>query len=117
MAEIGSSGLLGAIVARLKHLSARQTVIAGNLANADTPGFQARVLDEPKFSSMLIKKPRIGAGPDSQPPTRASGAQVDVESELMAMSRVQMDYATMTNLYKKQVGLIKIALGRGGTSV
>ena len=36
-------------------LSERQTVLAQNIANADTPGYKAKDLKAPDFSSMLNK--------------------------------------------------------------
>jgi len=32
---------------------------------------------------------------------------------MVKMAQTQADYQLITNLYKKQVGLIKLALGRG----
>lgn len=43
----------------LELLSQRQKVLAGNIANADTPGFQARDFD---FSSALAQAKGAGAG-------------------------------------------------------
>lgn len=140
MAGSGIS-ILDAIGAKLKHLSVRQQVIAGNIAHANTPGYRARDVKAPDFSVMLgettkagraeIAVPRVlvsasltrlGAAPaDTGDVTRGetgyevkeSGNTVILEEELMKQAQVQIDYAAMTNLYRKQAGLLKIALGRG----
>ncbi len=131
--------LLNAITAKLKYLSQNQQTIAQNVANADTPGYRAKVVAAPDFRAMLgragevtggrggisVRVPRIGTATETasgvrvRDAARASevkpdGNNVTIEEELLTMAQVQMDYAAMTNLYRKQTGLLKIALGRGG---
>jgi flagellar basal-body rod protein FlgB len=140
MAGTGIS-ILDAIGAKLKHLAVRQQVIAANIAHANTPGYRARDVAAPDFSSMLgttskaggaeIAVPRVqvsasltrlGASPARLGEVRSggpgyevkeSGNSVILEEELMKQAEVQIDYAAMTNLYRKQVSMLKIALGRG----
>jgi len=140
MAGTGIS-ILDAIGAKLKHLSVRQEVVAANIAHANTPGYKARDVGAPDFSALLgetskagkaeIGVPRVrvsdsmtqlGAGPTKVGEIRRGGTSYEVkesgnnvvlEEELMKMAQLQMDYAAMTNLYRKQTGLLKIALGRG----
>jgi len=40
---------------------------------------------------------------------------VSLEDEMIKVSDTTSDYQLMTNLYKKQVGLIKTAIGRSGS--
>ncbi len=133
--------ILGGIAAGLQHLSERQRVIAGNIANSDTPGFKSRTVEQPDFGAMLnvrsggarVARPTVtltsgmaalGASP---PPaagrivedrnvteTKPDGNNVTLEDQVMALGQVQADYATLTSLYAKQMKLLKIALGRGG---
>lgn len=140
MAGSGIS-ILDAIGAKLKHLSVRQEVVAANIAHANTPGYRARDVSTPDFAGLVgetrkagkaeIGVPRVavsatmtalGAKPvkagevrrgDNGYEVKESGNTVILEEELMKMAQVQMDYAAMTNLYRKQAGLLKIALGRG----
>ncbi len=42
-----------------------------------------------------------------------NGNDVDLERQLLEVSKTQMDYGLMVNLYRKQVSLLKMALGRG----
>lgn len=140
MAGSGIS-ILDAIGAKLKHLSVRQEVVAANIAHANTPGYKVRDVKTPDFSGLIgatskagkaeIGVPRVavsdtmtalGANPrkigeirrgDTSYEVKESGNNVILEEELMKMAQVQMDYAAMTNLYRKQAGLLKIALGQG----
>jgi flagellar basal-body rod protein FlgB len=133
--------ILDALAAKLKHLSARQTMVSANIANADTPGYRAREIADPDFAAMVgatsrggaaeIAVPRVAvssglralgaaAAPEGNVRSGApgyevkeSGNSVILEEELMRLAQIQMDYAEMTNLYRKQAGLLKIAIGRG----
>lgn len=136
--------IIQAIAAKLKHLSARQQVISQNIANADTPGYRARDVDAPDFGALLAKtgaaadgKPRVGkptvqvsarmtelgstanernasALERNVTETKPSGNDVVLEDQLMKLADVQMEYSALTNLYRKQTGMLKTALGRGG---
>ncbi|MEN2786160.1 flagellar biosynthesis protein FlgB [Sphingomonas qilianensis] len=127
----------------MKHLSERQRVIAENIANGETPRYKARDVEKPDFAALLdsqaskggvphIARPRIALTPGmtamgARPPQGASGIILDadtsetkpdgnnvtLEDQLLKMGAVQADFAAMTNLYRKQMGLIKTALGRG----
>jgi flagellar basal-body rod protein FlgB len=45
--------------------------------------------------------------------TKPDGNNVTLEDQLLTLGQVQADFAAMTNLYRKQMGLMKTALGRG----
>ena len=133
--------LLAGIGQAMQHLSERQKVIAQNVANSETPGFKAREVEKPDFGALLathgergqvrIGKPRVtitsgmAALGASQPggchiiaykeitETKPDGNNVSLEEQLLKMGQVQADYATMTNLYRKQMSLMKTATGRG----
>lgn len=63
---------------------------------------------------------RLAAGGDAGPADPVStepkpnGNTVDLESELIEVGRTQMDYGLMVELYRKQLGFLRLALGRGG---
>lgn len=124
--------LFSLINKRLSWLSQRQDVLAKNIANADTPGYKARDISEASFADMVkgvdarlqmvaTSPHHIGgaSGPDHVTPTVERDAQttlngnsVDLESELLKVSKTGVDYQFAINLYKKQIGFIKTALGR-----
>ncbi len=123
-------GLLDSLAASMQTLVKRQSVIAENIANADTPGYRARVVPDDFASKLpgpgvalsdrmvaLGAKPiaSIGSGVKfGSSDVKPNGNSVSLEDEMLALGRVQSDYATASSLYKKSVGLLKIALGKGG---
>ncbi|WP_375195287.1 flagellar biosynthesis protein FlgB [Sphingobium sp.] len=134
--------LLAGIGQSMKHLSERQRVIAQNIANGETPGFKAQTVEAPDFSSLVqvyggsSGKPRVGrpqvhlsggmAALGARMPrggsgvvaetdiseTKPDGNNITLEDQLLKMGEVQSDFAAMTNLYRKQIGLLKTAIGR-----
>ena len=118
---------------RLSWLSQRQDVLAENVANVNTPGYQARDLKEPSFAELLrgtgssvrlaaTQPGHIGGAnradayavvDDKSTTPTINGNAVDMEAELMKVSKTGIDYQFAINLYKKQIGMIKTALGRG----
>lgn len=135
----GLPRLFDGIAAAMRHLGERQRVIAGNIANADTPGFKARTVAEQDFSGMVnlrsgerVARPTVtitsgmaalgASAPQagrvqldrSVSETKPDGNTVTLEDQLLRLGEVQADYATLTNLYAKQMRLMKTALGRGG---
>jgi flagellar basal-body rod protein FlgB len=134
--------LFGAFEAQLRHLSQRQKTVAENIANADTPGYRAREVAPSGFATLLghdahapgdvstphIEMPaafaKLGSRAGAQGgsvidknvmETKPNGNTVSLEEQLAKQADVQMDYATITNLYRKQMGLIRIALGKNRT--
>lgn len=118
---------------RLTFLSARQTVLAENVANANTPGYAAQDVELPKFDMLAATEAgntpfmattnprhitasssgaegfRVTRMPDSE--STPNGNSVNLEDQMMKISSVQMDYATVTQLYKKALGMLRIAAG------
>jgi flagellar basal-body rod protein FlgB len=127
----------------MKFMAGHQRVIAENIANNETPGFKARTMEAPDFSSLVsqygqangapcVSRPRVelsggmtalGAKPPQAgshivldgdtTETKPDGNNVTLEDQLLNLGQVQADFAAMTNLYRKQIGLMKAALGRG----
>ena len=125
--------LLSALVKRMDWLGERQRVLAENVANADTPGFRPRDLKPMSFRDLLGQaEGRLGmASTSSQHLTGAPGAakaeqRVDraayetapdgnavvLEQQLLRVAETQLHHQTMTNLYRKHIGMLKTALGR-----
>ena len=125
-------GMAGA----MRHLSDRQRVLAENIANADTPGYKSKELDARRFEELVggsIKRPSVkltsgmtGLGARSPgsgtgvvldrhvSETKPDGNNVTLEDQLLKMGEVQADFATLTSLYRKQMSLLKTAVGKGG---
>ncbi|WP_448661373.1 flagellar basal body protein [Sphingomonas sp. CJ20] len=129
--------LLAGIRERMQNLSERQRVVAQNIANSETPGFKARDVSEPNFAALvggsgMVAKPRVeltaamknlgavqpvGSGvvlDKNITETKPDGNNVTLEDQLLKMGSIQADFSAMTNLYRKQMQMMKTAIGRGG---
>ena len=113
----------------LDGLSERQKVISQNLANVDTPGYQARNLNfesalrlastnsEKRTISLLSTNPRhlqisttepgMTTGLRSGGSQRADGNNVDIDVELTEMSEVGIEYQALTQAASKKLQLLK----------
>lgn len=135
-------GLFKAIGAKMQYLNARQTVISQNIANADTPDYKPKDLKKVDFSDVLgnvgknnargvrnvtMKATSAGHLGGSSDIERAKvrkqketyevapeGNAVIVEEQLLKAGETVMDYTMMSNLYQKQVGMLRMALGQSG---
>lgn len=132
---IQNIGLLNAIGAKMDYINQRQTLIAQNVANSDTPGYRPKDLKEYDFSSLVDTHSATGgnvkvATTDDQhmpnaeatfdPKSRKqrdmyevapAGNSVIIEEQLIKAGQNTMDYNLMLNVYQKQIGMIKTALG------
>lgn len=129
-------GLLQAIGAKMDYLNQRQSLIAQNVANADTPGYRPRDLVDVNFADMLREQTSSSVRPVAISSTNGdhitsnaenatvksrksrepyevapAGNSVIIEEQLVNAGENAMDYNLMTNILQKQVGLFKIALG------
>lgn len=122
---------------KLKWLGERQAVLAQNVANADSPGYNARDIRPINFERTLDQHTRlavkqteknhlVGSGPQSQyrlEDKKASevyesspnGNGVILEEQLMAIQDTKLQHDLVTNLYNKQITMFKTALGAGGS--
>lgn len=135
--------LLDGMAASMKAMAEHQRVISENIANSETPGYKARTVSAPDFSSLVsqygeatgtphVARPQVQLSASmtalgARPPqaggrivldsdtgeTKPDGNNVTLEDQLLSLGQVQADYTAMTNIYKKQIGLLKLALGRG----
>jgi flagellar basal-body rod protein FlgB len=119
---------------RMGWLSARQTVLAQNIANADTPEYVPHDMKALTFEDHLTKVTPVvqertdpmhmtgtstaAASIDDQKTkkqyeTAPVGNSVVLEEQMMKLADAQHSYQLMTNLYRKHVEMLKMALGRG----
>jgi len=118
----------------LDGLAQRQQAISGNLANVDTPGYQAATVDfetalqraEGTDHRLALTSTHAGhlASPSTTGPgaqllartggsTRADGNNVDVDQELLELSTTGIQYQALSQLISKKLLLLKsIATGR-----
>lgn len=132
--DLDKISVLKAITRRMDWLGERQRVLADNVANADTPNFKPRDLKQVSFNE-LVRGTQIsnsaavtqaghirslsGRGADKWQVAKSSGNYetapngnaVNLEQQMMSVAENQADHNLMTNLYRKQVGLLKKAIG------
>ena len=127
---------------RMKWLTARQEVLAENVANANTPGYRARDIKAPSFGGVMsMMRPTsvttVGGGMQtaSAPgtiPIRSksdgagtrevredlqvslSGNSVDLEAELKKAADAALEYQTITHLYRKNMEFLRMAVQSNG---
>jgi len=126
--------ILSMLKSRMLWQQDRQRVLAENVSNADTPGYQARDLSALRFDEQMVAVARpvalqqtapghlsgiAGAG-DSQfrseagrgYEVRPAGNVVSLEDEMMKVAANQMDYQAATALYSRSLALLKTAMGK-----
>lgn len=127
--------LFKALGAKMGFLGRRQGLIAQNVANADTPGYRPLDLKPADFSSVLktvtasrgavhVRKTNaahMAPGSDIQDPdakkqkdtyeVAPTGNAVVMEEQLIKAGQTVMDYNLMSNLYEKNIRMIRTALG------
>lgn len=132
---IQNIGLLNAIGAKMDYINQRQSIIAQNVANSDTPGYRPKDLKEFDFASLVnvedstSQNVKVATTDDLHipkadqafdPKTRKqrdmyevapAGNSVIIEEQLIQAGRNTMDYNLMLNIYQKQIGMFKTALG------
>jgi flagellar basal-body rod protein FlgB len=129
--DLSQVPLFAALSKRMAWLTERQTVLAQNVANADTPGYVAQDLPEPDFRKYLAQstakialaatQPGHLSGTQSpndtaaepQKSENAGGANhhVSLEEQMMKVSQTANDYAVVATVYRANLGLVKTVLG------
>ncbi|WP_424941206.1 FlgB family protein [Aliiroseovarius sp. S253] len=113
------------------HAAARQSVIAQNVANADTPGYRAR--DIPSFAEAYqpsqtnqmraTRDGHFGAGITTSSDlesdsvyragaTSPNGNSVSLETEMMMAAEAKRDHDMALAVYKSTLGIVRSSLGR-----
>jgi len=100
--------------AALEIRAARAELLAANVANADTPGYQARDLNFDDVLAKVLADPKDAA--DSAAATapdniRYDRNDVDVSEQLGRAYENSLDYVATLRLYGDALGRIKTATG------
>ena len=132
--DLSKSPLFALMGRRMSWLAQRQTILAHNVSNADTPDFRPKDLTKESFRRMLngSASPTVAMRQTSaahiQPThrpdpfrkdeskdtyeTAMAGNAVVLEEQLMKVSETQGAYNLATNLYRKHVKMLKLAIGQ-----
>jgi flagellar basal-body rod protein FlgB len=105
------------ITDRLGHyldlLSARQKLVASNIANVDTPGYKAKDLDF-QFEYLSLahgSPPNVIETPGLK--TRSDGNNVDMDRESRLLAENAMRFNVASNLIRAQMRVVKSAISEG----
>src|SRR3954449_4006789 len=96
-------------------LSARQRLVASNIANADTPGYHTRDIDfQFELQSAIGGDPRILEAPGLAAKNDGNNVSLDREARLLAENALRFQMAS--NLLRSQIRAVKSAIeeGKGG---
>lgn len=99
--------------------TARNTALASNLANAETPGYQRVDVD---FHGALAAAMQGGEGrlesvsfaaqPDATAQVRADGSSVDVDSESAKLAENALEHQAAVQVARARLNIIEIAIGK-----
>jgi flagellar basal-body rod protein FlgB len=129
--DLQGIGLFRMISQQLRWLGQRQEVLSQNVANADTPGYRARDVAPIAFGDALrqaaLVRPAVTqAGHLPGRPADPAAARimtiapwemspdgngVVLEQQMMALAQTQADHQMATELYRKQVAMLRTAIG------
>ncbi len=118
-----------ALTQRMNFLVQRQGIVAGNIANANTPGYISKDLiaapagSKPAqgFAMALTQASHMNTGNAPAPAgtvkedttfIQHNGNSVRLDEEMLKMTDTQLNYRMMTELYSKQVAMQRMALGQ-----
>ncbi len=100
--------------------SMRQSVLANNLANAETPGYHRMDVDFHDTLAQAMKTSDPAAiesatfTPQQDTQTmRADGNGVDVDTESAAMAKNGLEYEALVSVDKARIQIIQSAMGVG----
>lgn len=130
----GQLSLFAALSEKMKWHQARQSLLAQNVANAETPGYRGKDLKAFGFEEHMrnLSTARIATAATNPRHISVSGGNADgfdarqlnsfeitpegngvtLEDEMMKVTGNQMDYQAVTTLYTRSVRILKTALGR-----
>jgi len=97
-------------------LSARQKIVASNIANADTPGFKTKDLDfQSEFASALAgSQPQASEVAGLTVKNDGNNVSLDREARLLAENAMRFNLAS--SLIKERVRMVKDAIQEGKSS-
>jgi flagellar basal body rod protein FlgB len=109
--------IIDMLTAGMRGASARQTVIAENIANSQTPGYRRRVIE---FENALTKAMESGDGisgpldarvsmPDATP-ADDTGNNVDLETEIGELIQNSSTYKTYVRVLNKVYRQMELAM-------
>jgi flagellar basal-body rod protein FlgB len=135
--KMADMGLFRMARQQMDWLGDRQAVLAQNIANADTPNYRARDLKALNFEQELreVRQVNLAAtkgqhlnGTIEKPDFRVEKLRgrevyemnpnengVVLEEQMIKVSDTQMKYQLASNIYHKNMTMLRTAIGQGGS--
>lgn len=121
-----------ALKSKMKWHQVRQSVLAENIANSDTPEYKAREVKDFNFADLVerqsaLETTRTKVGHISGIMSASSSGKVEerdmfevtpsgnnvvLEEQMMKVTENQMDFQAVSTLYSRGLGLIRTALSK-----
>lgn len=132
---IGDLPIFAALRDKMQWHQTRQTLLAENVANAETPNYVGRDLSAYSFEGHVQRSrasvttaatdarhfsvggsnaDRFGARRMNNFEIMPDANGITLEEEMMKVTTNQMDYQAATTLYSRSMRLVRIALGKQG---
>src|SRR5947208_16961541 len=104
--------LAGQLERYMDLVSARQKLVASNIANADTPGYHARDIDfQAELRNAAAGEPRIVEAGGLAAKNDGNNVSLDRESRLLAENALRFQIAS--NLLRSQIRAVRSAIEEG----
>ncbi len=136
--DLSKLALFGVVKKRLSWLTQRQEVLSQNIANSDTPGYRPKDLKTFQFEELIRreqaqlnmnmtrgdhlggrrKRIRDFASEQTRRPyeTAPAGNAVVLEEQMGKLNETSIGHQLTTELYRKHMSMIRIAIGKSGRS-
>ena len=106
-------GLSDRIERYMDLLSVRQRLVAANIANADTPGYQTRDVDfRSEFHSRIHGTPPV-VGDVTGLPVKNDGNNVSLDRETRLLAENALRFNIASNLLRSQIRMVRSAIDEG----
>lgn len=108
-------GLAGQLERYMDLLSARQKLVAANIANADTPGYRTEDIDfQAEFQSAMHSRPRaVEVGGLA---VRNDGNDVSLDREARLLAENALRFNVASNLLRGEIQMVREAIKEGQNS-
>jgi flagellar basal-body rod protein FlgB len=99
-------------------VSARQKLVASNIANADTPGYSTKDIDfQSEFQNALSGSSQSPSVINVQGLTmKNDGNNVNLDREAKLLSENALRFTVASNLLRSQIKIVHMAIDGGGSS-
>jgi flagellar basal-body rod protein FlgB len=106
-------GVAGQLERYMDLLSARQKLVASNVANADTPGYRTQDIDfQGEFASAAGLAPEVV--PVAGLPVKNDGNNVSLDREARLLSENAMRFQVASSLMRSEIHTLQSAINGGG---